>query len=88
MVVEWQENAKTKEHCCSNFNLNLLESLDLVWQGVEVALCLVATGAGRELGNALDGVGSGAAAQIVCLASVEEVLLNVLSHLHLYSLFV
>lgn len=83
VAAEWQENAKTAEHCCSNFNLNLLESLDLVWQGVEVALCLVAAGAGRELGNALDGVGSGAAAQIVCLASVEEVLLNVLSHLHL-----
>ena len=64
---------------------DLLESLDLVGLRVEVALRFVSARAGRELGNALDGVGSGAATQIVCLASVEEVLLNVLSHLHLYA---
>ena len=73
--------------CTINQLMDLLESLNLVRECVEVALCLVSAWAWRELGNALDGVRSCAATQVVCLASVEEVLLNVLSHLHLYLSF-
>ena len=52
---------------------------------VEFALDVVATSAGWELRDALDGVGPLAAAQIVRLARVQEVLLHVCSHLHVAS---
>ena len=60
---------------------HLLEALVLAV--VELALDVVAAGAGWELRDALHGVGPLTTAQVVRLARVQEVLLHVCGHLHL-----